>query len=164
MIEIKEILNINNKQEIRSIIGGYVTQTKNNFIINKNNITCVSKNKATNKQIEDMIFAFKVAKHVKSNAIVLVFNKQTIGIGAGQMSRIDSCKIAIKKSKNQKRANYVAASDAFFPFTDNITLLLRNSCKAIVQPAGSINDEKIIEYSNNYNLPLYFAKYRVFKH
>ena len=123
------------------------------------------KNKASKKILDDLIFCFKVCKHVKSNAIVIAKNKQTIGIGAGQMSRIDSTKLAlIKASKKNKLNGFVAASDAFFPFTDGIKLLFNNNCKAIIQPQGSINDSKIIDFANKKRLPLYFSKYRLFKH
>ena len=112
-----------------------------------------------------MIFAYKVAKHVKSNAIVFANNKQTLGIGAGQMSRLDSTRIAIMKYKDFfKNKNFVCASDAFFPFTDNIQKLLKLKCDAIIQPSGSINDNKIINYAKKHKTSLYFVKYRVFKH
>ena len=98
------------------------------------------------KLVDDIIFAFKVCKHVKSNAIVLAKNKAVIGIGAGQMSRIDATKLSLKKiSLKQKKVGFVAASDAFFPFTDNIKLLMKKNCKAIIQPSGSINDLNIIK-------------------
>ena len=100
---------------------------------------------------------------MKSNAIVLAKNQQTVGIGAGQMSRIDATKIAISKKKF-KKISFVAASDAFFPFIDNIELLVKNNCKAIIQPKGSVNDKKIIDYSNKKKISLYFSKYRFFKH
>ena len=125
----------------------------------------VSNKTSSKKEIDDLIFAFRVCKHVKSNAIVLAKNKQTVGIGAGQMSRIDATKLAIMKTnKKHKKIGFVAASDAFFPFTDNIKKLLNNNCKAIIQPKGSMNDLKIINYVNKKNIPLYFAKYRFFKH
>ena len=110
-----------------------------------------------------LVFAFKVCKYVKSNAIVLVKNQKTLAIGAGQMSRIDATKIALKKiGKNIN--GFVVASDAFFPFTDSIKLLVNKNCKAIVQPNGSINDNKIIAYANKNRLPLYFSQYRFFRH
>ena len=119
----------------------------------------------SNKILEDLIFAFKVAKHVKSNAIVLASNKQTFGIGAGQMSRLDSTRMAIIKYKDFfNKKEFVCASDAFFPFTDNIELLLKEKCKAILQPSGSKNDQKIIDYAILKNTSLYFVKNRVFKH
>ena len=111
------------------------------------------------------IFALKICKHVKSNAIVLVNKKQTIGIGAGQMSRSDSTKIALDKAgKMRRKIGYVAASDGFFPFSDNLKLLINKNCKAIVQPLGSINDNKIIKYAESKKFPLYSFKYRLFKH
>ena len=151
--------------EIKSINGGYLKQEKNLTKIDKRLLVQASNYKSKLSQLDDLIFALKICKHVKSNAIVLCKNKKTIGIGAGQMSRIDACKIALKKcNKKQKQGGFVAASDAFFPFTDNIKLLLKNNCKAIVEPSGSINDEKIIDYVNNKKIPLYFSKNRFFKH
>ena len=112
-----------------------------------------------------MIFALKVCKHVKSNSIVLVKNKQTIGIGAGQMSRLDSTKLALNKTGKQKRGfDFVAASDAFFPFTDNLKLLINRNCKAIAQPLGSVNDKKIIAFAKSNKIALYSYKYRLFRH
>ena len=104
-------------------------------------------------------------KHTKSNAIVLVKNKQTVGIGAGQMNRYDATKIAIMKYKeNFSSLNLVCASDAFFPFVDSIKLLLKNNCNSIVAPGGSINDNKIIEFANKNKIKLVFSSVRVFKH
>ena len=140
-------------------------QEFNSFKISKSEIKLVSKKKSSNKILNDLIFAYKVAKHVKSNAIVLVNNKQILGIGAGQMSRIDSTKIAIMKYKKSfENKSFVCASDGFFPFTDNISRLLKLKCTGIVQPGGSINDNKIISYANKKNASLYFFKNRVFKH
>ena len=164
LIESKNFLN-HDKQEIKSINGGYLIQEKNNIKLRKNHIKSVSNNKASKKILDDLIFCFKVCKHVKSNAIVIAKNKQTIGIGAGQMSRIDSTKLAlIKASKKNKLNGFVAASDAFFPFTDGMILLFNNNCKAVIQPQGSRNDSKIIDFANKKKLPLYFSKYRLFKH
>ena len=154
-----------NKKEIKIVIGGYLKQERNLISITKKDLVCVSKNEANLKTLKDLIFAFKVCKHVKSNAIVLAHNKKTVGIGAGQMSRLDSTKIAIlKKNKINNIKKFVAASDAFFPFTDNIKLLIKNKCYSIIQPKGSINDKKIINFANKKNVTLYFTKYRIFKH
>ena len=153
------------KLNYKSINSGNLYQELNSFKISKSKIKLVSEKKASNKTVEDMLFAYKVAKHVKSNAIVLANNKQTLGIGAGQMSRLDSTNIAIMKyKKNFKNKNFVCASDAFFPFTDNVKKLLKLKCKSIIQPGGSKNDNKIINYAIKLNASLYFAKYRVFKH
>jgi phosphoribosylaminoimidazolecarboxamide formyltransferase/IMP cyclohydrolase len=164
LIEIKKIKK-NKKLDIKSINSGYLVQQKNSVLFSKKNMKCVTKKKAYKKQIDDLVFSFKVCKHVKSNAIVLAKNKKTLGIGAGQMSRIDATKISLLKTlATNKKNGFVAASDAFFPFVDNIKLLLKNNCNAIIQPQGSINDNKIINFANNNNLPLYFSSYRFFKH
>ena len=162
LINTKKI-NTDNKQDIKSVVGGYIVQDKNNIKILRKNLINVSSINLNKKSLEDLIFALKVCKHVKSNAIVLAKNKQTVGIGAGQMNRADSTNIAIKK-RNTKNKKFVAASDAFFPFTDNIKKLIKNKCEAIVQPSGSINDKKIIDYAKKFKLPLYFINYRLFKH
>ena len=151
--------------EIRSINGGFLEQDKNLIKINKRLLIQASNYKSKSLQLNDLIFALKICKHVKSNAIVLCKDKKTIGIGAGQMSRIDACQIALKKcNKKDKQDGFVVASDAFFPFIDNIELLFKNNCKAIVVQSGSINDNKNIDCVNNNKIPLYFSKNRFFKH
>jgi len=158
-------IKIEKKDEIKSVIGGQLKQNINNIVIERRSLKCVSIKKVAIRILDDLVFALKVTKHVKSNAIVLAKNKQTLGIGAGQMSRIDSTNIALnKKLLNFDKTKFVAASDAFFPFTDNIIKLARNNCVAVVQPSGSINDNKIIDYANKKKLPLYFTKFRLFKH
>ena len=158
-------LSVDKKDEIKSVAGGYVIQKKNEINLTKKTLNKVSVLHSKTKKIDDLIFAMKVCKHVKSNAIVLVNNKQTLGIGAGQMSRIDSTKIAIlKMKKNKKNKNFVAASDAFFPFIDNIKKLKSNGCDAIVQPSGSKKDGLIIQYANKIKISLYFINNRFFKH
>ena len=127
----------------------------------------MSNKKPTKKIIESLIFAFKVCKHVKSNAIVIVKDKSTIGIGTGQPNRLDSCKLAINKAKEfqtEKLQNSVAASDAFFPFTDGIEKLIQAGVNAIIQPSGSIRDKEIIKLANQTDTILVFSKTRHFKH
>jgi len=154
-----------NNLSVRSVNSGILYQNTNNFLISKSGLKLAGKVKSSKKTIHDLVFAYKVAKHVKSNAVVLVNNKQTLGIGAGQMSRLDSTGLAIKKYKeNFNKKNFVCASDAFFPFTDNLKTLHKQNCLAIVQPYGSINDKKIINYANKNKISLYFSKQRVFKH
>ncbi len=164
IIDSSELKEKNNKIH-KSVNSGVLYQEFNSYKISKSKIKLVSKKKSPNKILDDLIFAYKVAKHVKSNAIVLANNKQTLGIGAGQMSRADSTKIAIMKyRKFFKHKYFVCASDAFFPFTDNIQRLLKLKCAGIIQPSGSINDKKVIDYANKKNASLYFIKHRVFKH
>ena len=164
VIDSSTLKNKNNKI-LKTVNSGVLYQEFNSFKISKSAIKLVSKTKSSKKIFDDLVFAYRVAKHVKSNAIVFANNKQTLGIGAGQMSRSDSTKIAIMKYKlSFKNKNFVCASDAFFPFTDNIQKLLKLKCVGIIQPGGSINDNKIISYANNKNTSLYFVKNRVFKH
>ena len=154
-----------NNKEFKTVTSGVLFQNKNNFKITRKSIKLVSSKGVSFQNIEDLLFAFKVAKHVKSNAIVLASNKQTVGIGAGQMSRIDSTRLALMKYKDYfSNKKFVCASDAFFPFVDNIQLLNKNNCLAIVQPFGSKNDQKIIDFAKQNKISLYFAKNRVFKH
>jgi phosphoribosylaminoimidazolecarboxamide formyltransferase / IMP cyclohydrolase len=126
----------------------------------------VSKNKPTKSQLKNLIFAFNVCRYVKSNAIVLVNNEATVGIGSGQPSRLDSCQIAINKMNNFQKLNedVVAASDAFFPFVDGIEKLVQSGITAVVQPSGSIRDKEIIKFANQTNTILVFSKTRHFRH
>ena len=114
-----------------------------------------------------MEFAFKVSKYTKSNAIVLTNNYSTIGIGAGQPSRIDSCKIAVQKAnlfQKNKIKNSIAASDAFFPFTDGIKSLIAAGVRTIVQPGGSIRDQEVINTANKAKIKMIFTNIRHFNH
>ena len=141
-------------------------QSDDNLVFNKNNFKVVSKKKPNKKQFENLLFAFNICRHVKSNAIVLASNGSTIGIGSGQPSRLDSCQIAINKMKKFKRnvKNIVAASDAFFPFVDGIEKLIQSGVSAVIQPGGSIRDKEIIKFADKTNTVLIFSKTRHFKH
>ena len=126
------------------------------------------KKKPTSKQLKDLIFAFNVCRYVKSNAIVLASNETTVGIGSGQPSRLDSCKIAIDKMKKFQKISdsdeILAASDAFFPFVDGIEKLVQAGISAVIQPSGSKNDKEIIKFANQTNTILVFSKTRHFNH
>ena len=126
----------------------------------------VSKRKPSANEMRNLIFAFNVCRYVKSNAIVLAANETTVGIGSGQPSRLDSCKIAIDKMKKftNKNENLVAASDAFFPFIDGIEKLVQSGVQAVIQPSGSIRDKEIIKFANETNTALVFSKTRHFRH
>ena len=146
--------------------NSFLSQDSNDSLFNKK-LKIVTRKKPSSGQLNSLKFAFKVCKFVKSNAIVLVNNNSTIGIGAGQPSRLDSCKIAAAKALQfypKKLTNAVAASDAFFPFPDGIEELAESGVKAIIQPGGSINDKKIIEAANNAGLVMIFTGTRHFKH
>ena len=151
--------------EYRSTLFGDLHQSLDLEVINRNFIRLVSKKKSSNKSINDLIFSLKVAKHLKSNAIVLSRNKQTLGLGHGQTNRVDALNYAIKNmNKYFKKGTFVCASDGFFPFADSINLLSKNGCKVVAQPSGSINDEMIISFSIKNKISLYFTKNRLFKH
>ena len=146
--------------------NSFLAQDSNNTLLNKK-LRIVTRKKPTLNQLNNLKFAFNVCKFAKSNAIVLVNNKSTIGIGSGQPSRLDSCKIAIDKALKfvpEKIINSVAASDAFFPFSDGIEELIRVGVKAIIQPGGSINDKKIIKIANKAGIVMAFTGTRHFKH
>jgi len=154
-----------NKMTHRSTLFGDLYQSNDKDKIGKGFLKLVSENKTSTKAIDDLIFSLKVVKHLKSNAIVLSKNKQTIGLGHGQTNRVDALKIALKiKNTNFKIKSFVCSSDGFFPFTDSNKLLKKNGCKALAQPSGSINDRKIITFAKENGIYLYFIKNRLFKH
>ena len=147
--------------------GSFLIQNKNKIILDKKKIKCVTKLKPNKKELAEIKFAFNISKYVKSNAIVLSNNFSTIGIGAGQPSRLDSCKLAIQKARqfqSKKIKNSVAASDAFFPFADGIQTLIRAGIKIIVQPGGSIRDQEVINVANKAKIKMLFTGVRHFNH
>ena len=148
-------------------VNGYIlTQSEDLKKFSIKDFKIVSKKKPNKSQIKNLIFAFNVCRYVKSNAIVLASENTTIGIGSGQPSRLDSCKIAIdkmNKSQNLKE-EVVAASDAFFPFVDGIETLVQAGVSAVIQPSGSIRDKEIIRFANQTNTVLLFSKTRHFRH
>tara|TARA_X000000368_G_scaffold143508_1_gene113102 strand:+ start:1654 stop:3204 length:1551 start_codon:yes stop_codon:yes gene_type:complete len=152
---------------IKSFGNSFLVQSKDDLILNKKKLKFVTKIKPTKKEISEIEFAFNICKHVKSNAIVLTSNFSTIGIGAGQPSRLDSCKIAAQKAKQfqpSKIKNSIAASDAFFPFADGIQTLIRNGVKIIVQPGGSMRDQEVINAANKAKIKMVFTGIRHFNH
>jgi len=143
-----------------------ITQTEDIEKFNIKNFKIVSKKKPNKSQLKNLIFAFNVCRYVKSNAIVLASQKATVGIGSGQPSRLDSCKIAIDKMNKFQDSNQevVAASDAFFPFVDGIEKLVQSGVSAIIQPSGSIRDKEIIKFANQTETVLIFSTTRHFRH
>ncbi len=156
-----------NNISVKIFDGSFLLQDKNEIIFNKKKLRFVTKNKPSQKEIKEIEFAFNVCKFVKSNAIVLVNNFSTIGIGGGQPSRLDSSKIAAQKAKKfqpKKLKNSIAASDAFFPFADGIKTLINSGIKIIVQPGGSVNDKEVINAANKANIKMVFTGIRHFNH
>ncbi len=160
----------NNSQNFKSIEGGILVQSNDDENTNKSDLKVVTEKKPSDSEIEDMLFAFKVCKHVKSNAIIYVKNKKTIGIGAGQMSRVDSAKIAsqkngeMEKSEENSLENSVVASDAFFPFADGLLVTISSGAKAVIQPGGSVKDDEVIEAANKAGISMVFTGTRHFRH
>jgi phosphoribosylaminoimidazolecarboxamide formyltransferase/IMP cyclohydrolase len=158
---------LKNPISIKSFDGSFLVQNKDNIILNKKKLKCVTKLKPSKKELAEIQFAFNVCKYVKSNAIVLCNNFSTIGIGAGQPSRLDSCKIAVQKAKQfqpSKIKNSIAASDAFFPFADGINELIKAGVKIIIQPGGSIRDQEVINTANKAKIKMLFTGVRHFNH
>jgi len=158
---------LSNQTTLKSYDGSFLVQEKDKLILNTKKLKFVTKNKPTSKELKEIEFAFNISKYIKSNAIVLTNNFTTIGIGAGQPSRLDSCKIAVYKAKqfqSSKIKNSIAASDAFFPFADGIKSLLNAGVKIIVQPGGSIRDQEVINAANKANAKMVFTNIRHFNH
>ena len=156
-----------NQSSLKIFDGSFLIQEKDKLIFNKKDLKFVTKNKPTTKELKEIEFAFNISKYVKSNAIVLTNNFSTIGIGAGQPSRLDSCKIAVQKAKrfqSNKIKNSIAASDAFFPFADGIKSLLMAGVKIIVQPGGSIRDQEVINEANKAKAKMIYTNIRHFNH
>jgi phosphoribosylaminoimidazolecarboxamide formyltransferase / IMP cyclohydrolase len=160
MLRMNEIVKLNSVGEY------FLVQSEDSKKFNIKDFKVVSKNKPTKSQLKNLIFAFNICRYVKSNAIVLVSNETTVGIGSGQPSRIDSCQIAIDKMNKFQEfdGEVVAASDAFFPFVDGIEKLVQSGVSAVIQPYGSIRDKEIIKFANQTNTILVFSKTRHFKH
>ena len=160
-------LNTSNINSYISNFNSILVQSTDIKKFNKKDFKVVSKIKPTYEQLNNLIFAFNICRYAKSNAIVIANNKSTLGIGSGQPSRLDSCKIAIEKMnkfQTNSFSNSVAASDAFFPFVDGIESLVQAGVSAIVQPFGSIRDKEIIKFANKTNTVLLFSKTRHFRH
>jgi phosphoribosylaminoimidazolecarboxamide formyltransferase/IMP cyclohydrolase len=162
LLELNDLMPIN-EPEFKRITGGLLFQDKDLETLEINNLKVATKKKPTKKEMESLIFGWKVAKHVKSNAIVLTRGTRTVGIGAGQMSRVDSVMIAkLKAGKLSK--NSCLASDAFFPKADAIIEAAKAGVKAVIQPGGSISDEEIIRACDKYKISMLFTGIRHFKH
>ncbi|AAW70999.1 AICAR transformylase/IMP cyclohydrolase PurH [Wolbachia endosymbiont strain TRS of Brugia malayi] len=156
-------LQQNAKYQIKNIIGGFLVQENNSYAIKAEEMSQVTEHTATEEEKEDLIFAWKICKHVKSNAIVIAKGGCAIGIGAGQTSRIDSVNIAVKNA-DEKCKGAVLASDAFFPFPDSIVESAKHGITAIVQPGGSLKDQDVIKAANENEIAMFFTGIRSFFH
>lgn len=155
-----------NAMDVKRIGSGLLMQSADNAEVQASDLKVVTQKKPTPQQIDDMLFAWRVAKYVKSNAIVFCANGQTLGVGAGQMSRIDSARIAAIKAENAKLSlkGSVVASDAFFPFRDGLDVVVQAGAIAVIQPGGSIRDDEVIAAANEQGVAMVFTGVRHFRH
>ena len=158
---------------VKSVAAGLLVQSRDNGMVDDQDLKIVTKRAPTPAELEDLRFAFRVAKHVKSNAIIYAKDGVTVGIGAGQMSRIDSARIAVIKAKDAATANgwaeprlngCVVASDAFFPFADGLITAIEAGATAIIQPGGSMRDDEVIAAADARGVAMVFTGMRHFRH
>src|SRR3954468_14165064 len=157
----------------RSVAGGFLVQTRDNGRVTAAQLKVVTKRQPSKQEITDMLLAFTIGKHVKSNAIIYVKDGSTAGIGAGQMSRVDSARIAAIKAQDAAKiagwaqprtVGSAAASEAFFPFPDGLMAVAEAGATAVIQPGGSVNDQKVIDAADEKNLAMVFTGMRHFRH
>jgi phosphoribosylaminoimidazolecarboxamide formyltransferase/IMP cyclohydrolase len=157
----------------RSLAGGFLVQARDNAVVTDADLRVVTKRKPTQTELADLIFAFTVAKHVKSNTIVFAKDGATVGIGAGQMSRVDAARMGAWKAAQAAKIaglearltqDSVAASDAFFPFADGLEVLIEAGATAVIQPGGSVRDAEVIEAADKAGLAMVFTGMRHFRH
>tara|TARA_B110001452_G_scaffold62834_1_gene49565 strand:+ start:16093 stop:17649 length:1557 start_codon:yes stop_codon:yes gene_type:complete len=149
--------------EVRNIVGGLIVQETDTSILSKNKLEIVTELEPSEEEINTMLFGWKVLKHIKSNGILIVKENTTVGVGAGQVSRVDSVDIAIKKSGTEIKDSFLC-SDAFFPFRDSIDKIAGSGIKAVLQPGGSIRDNEVISACNEHGIAMVFTGQRCFKH
>jgi phosphoribosylaminoimidazolecarboxamide formyltransferase/IMP cyclohydrolase len=149
--------------DLRKVVGGLLVQDRDLGRVPMDQWKVVTRRKPTEEEKRAMAFGWKVAKHVKSNAIVLVREDRTVGIGAGQMSRVDSTRLAVMKAQSSTKGT-VLASDAMFPFRDGVDTGAEAGASAIIQPGGSIRDDEVVAAANEYNIAMVFTGMRHFRH
>lgn len=155
-----------NTMELRSVTGGLLVQEFNSMLVNESEMKTVTSRKPTDDELSDMLFAMKVCKHTRSNAVIYAKEGRTLGIGGGQPSRVDSSMLAVQKARRfgLPLNGCSVASDAFFPFPDGIIEATTAGAMSVIQPGGSVNDEDVINTANQYGLAMIFTGIRHFKH
>ena len=158
------------RKERKEILGGALFQEANNISLEPDKIKYATKLRPSSEEFEDLLFSWRIVKYVSSNAIIIVKNGQTVGIGNGQTSRLDSVKIAVNKAKGFFERSQgtitgaVAASDAFFPFADGIVELAKAGVNSVIQPGGSIKDKEVVDVANKRKISMIFTGIRHFSH
>ena len=154
-------LNKTTEKDVKKVVGGLLVQDRD--VMDVGDLKIVTEQKPSAEEMKTLLFGWKVVKYVKSNAIVLAKDEQTVGVGAGQMSRVDAVEIAVKKAGKMEKGSCMA-SDAFFPFRDAIDVAARAGITAIIQPGGSIRDEEVIRAANEHGIAMVFTGIRHFRH
>ena len=165
-LRVLEVGNIKPREkllEVRNVVGGIIVQETDTSVIQKQDLKTVTTTSPTDLEVETMLFGWKVLKHIKSNGILIVKNNTTVGVGAGQVSRVDSVDIAMKKSGENIKGS-ILCSDAFFRFRDSIDKISNSGIKAVLQPGGSVRDDEVIEACNEHGIAMVFTGQRCFKH
>ena len=152
------------EQDTKRVIGGLLVQDRDMDLEERSEMQVVTERHPTEDEWGEMLFAWKVCKHVRSNAIVLARDLATVGIGAGQMSRVDSVRLAVEKSQAELLKGAAMASDAFFPFPDGPQLAGEAGITAIIQPGGSRRDHEVVEAADNAGIAMVFTRRRHFRH
>ena len=165
---VQQMIDVRSAREfdVRGVVGGLLVQEQDNHRLGREDLRVATKRKPTEEEIESMLFAWRVAKHAKSNAIVYTRRDRTLGIGAGQTSRVDAAKIAVLKAMEAglDLSGCAVASDAFFPFADGLLEAIRGGARAVIQPGGSIRDEEVIKAADEHNIAMVFTGIRHFRH
>jgi len=162
-LRLVEVDNAGQQWILKNISGGILVQDADLRTLQHSELKVVTKRQTTPDERRALLFAWKVCKHVKSNAILYARDGQTVGVGAGQMSRVDSCRIGAMKAVLPLKGT-VAASDAFFPFPDGVEEIAKAGATAIIQPGGSVRDQEVIEAANRFGLAMIFTGVRHFRH
>ena len=163
LMKLDTSLSVSSALKYTNVNDGLLVQEMDQHTINEEDLKCVTNRKPTEEEIKQLLFGWKVVKHVKSNAIVLVKDDMTIGVGAGQMNRVGAAKIAIEQA-GEKAKGSVLASDAFFPMPDTVQEAIKAGVTAIIQPGGSIKDQLSIDECNEHGIAMVFTGVRHFKH
>jgi phosphoribosylaminoimidazolecarboxamide formyltransferase/IMP cyclohydrolase len=153
-------------KKLNSVTGGLLVQDTDDIILIENDIKFVTERRPTEAEMTDLIFAMKVCKHTKSNSVVYTKNLQTVGIGGGQPSRVDSSRLAVEKARRfgMDLENCSVASDAFFPFADGVEEAAKAGARSVIQPGGSMRDEEVIKAANDFGMAMIFTGIRHFRH
>lgn len=166
LIQQVQPVDLSKEFDVKKVAGGILVQESDGTSVSRDNLTVVTERQPTDKEFVALLFGWKVVKHVKSNAIVYARKDRTIGIGAGQMSRVDASKLAVWKAKESglDLSGSVVASDAFFPFADGLLEAVKVGATAVIQPGGSVRDEEVIKAADEHDIAMVFTGVRHFRH